>query len=113
MICAEASQIAASVLAVPEIISTFCRLFRERKITEQNYVELKEAFLRDIRDITIINLTPAIVASSLTVLELSPLRAMDALHIACASEEGTDMFVSSDQRQLAGAEILGLKTMKV
>lgn len=113
LVCAEASEIAICVLAMPEIISSFCRLFRERKITEQNYVEMKEALLRDVRDMTIVDLTPGIVASSLTVLELYPLRAMDALHVASASEEGMDMFISSDQRELAAAEIVGLKTMKV
>lgn len=48
--------------------------------------------------------------SSVDVLEESPVRAMDALHIAYALEWGAELFVSADLRQLREAETAGLTT---
>ena len=64
-------------------------------------------------DTTIINLTPEVIAASTSLLEASPLRAMDALHIACALEWGAELFVSSDKRQVAAAKKTGLRTRRV
>jgi predicted nucleic acid-binding protein len=43
------------------------------------------------------------------VLERFPLRSADALHIACASEWSTDLFVSADDRQCQAAGACGLR----
>ena len=61
----------------------------------------------------IINLTPEVIATSTSLLGASPLRAMDALHIACALESGADLFVSSDKRQITAARKAGLETKYV
>lgn len=47
----------------------------------------------------------------LEILELHPVRAMDALHIARALEWGADLFASADDRQLAVAKRVGLRTL--
>jgi len=112
-ICARAAEVVVSVLAVPEIISTLCRVFREKRITEEEYGRVKDAFLQDVRDLTIIDLTPAVLADSLTLLELHPLRAMDALHVACASTAAPDLFVSFDERQVEAAGGIGIPVWKV
>ena len=67
----------------------------------------------DVRDADIVNLTASVVSSTIAVLEASPVRALDALHVACALEWGADLFVSSDKRQLNAAKRAGLKTKKV
>jgi uncharacterized protein len=112
-LCKEASQVAASLICVPEIISTFARLKRELKLTSIQYKQGKQALLEDIADITICLLTPAVIKTSLGVIETSPVRAMDALHVACALEWQTELFVSADQRQLTAAKKSGLKILTI
>ncbi|MCA9977161.1 MAG: type II toxin-antitoxin system VapC family toxin, partial [Anaerolineales bacterium] len=112
-ICQETSDLALSVICVPEIMSALNRRVRERILLPQAYSVIKQHLSQDIRDAEIVNLTPHIIASAISLLETSPLRAMDALHVACALEWGVDLFVSSDQRQLAAAEKVNLKTKRV
>ena len=111
--CAQATELALSVICVPEIASALNRRKRERCLSEHQYSEAKLSLLDDVRDANIINITASVVGSALKVLETSPVRAMDALHIACALEWGTEIFVSSDKKQLAAARRAGLKTRKV
>jgi len=111
--CAEATALGLSVLCVPEIISALNRRRREHTLTRVQYDTAKRRLIQDIRDADIINLTTSVVGSSITVLEASPARALDALHVACALEWGADVFVSSDKRQLNAAKRAGLKTRKV
>ena len=109
-VCAQASGLGLSVLCVPEVISALNRRLRERMLTTTQYHQAKQRLLDDVRDADIIQLTPSVVGSAIHVLEASPVRAMDALHIACALEWGADLFGSADARQLAAAKRAGLKT---
>jgi len=109
-VCAEANELGLSVLCVPEVISALNRRVRERVLTPAQYRHAKQRLLDDLRDADIIQLTPPVVGSAIQVLEASPVRAMDALHIACALEWGADLFGSADARQLAAARRAGLKT---
>ena len=43
-------------------------------------------------------------------MEVSRLRAMDALHIGTAKAAYVDLFVTADKRQAAAAQAVGLKT---
>lgn len=112
-ICADATELGLSVLCVPEIISALNRRRRENTLTRDQYDIVKHRLIKDVRDADIINLTVAVIGSSITVLEASPVRTLDALHVACALEWKTELFVSSDNRQLAAAERAGLKTKEV
>lgn len=109
-VCAQADELGLSVLCVPEVVSALNRRLRERALTPIQYRQAKQRLLDDVRDADIIQLTPAVVGSAIQVLEASPVRAMDALHIACALEWGAELFVSADARQLAAARRTGLKT---
>ena len=111
--CAEATELGLSVLCVPEIVSALNRRRRERNLTRSQYDSVKRRLVEDVRDADIVNLTTSVVGLSVAVLEASPVRALDALHIACALEWEADLFVSSDNRQLAAARRAGLKTKKV
>jgi uncharacterized protein len=112
-ICAMATELGLSVLCVPETVSALNRRRRERTLTRGQYDTAKRHLIEDVRDANIVNLTASVVGSSITVLEASPVRALDALHLACALEWGAELFVSSDNRQLAAAKRAGLKTEKI
>ena len=111
--CTQASELGLSVICVPEIISALNRRRRERSLTAAQYDKAKQQLLDDVRDADIINLAVPVVGSAIGVLETSPVRAMDALHIACALEWGAELFVSSDKKQLSAARRAGLKTHAV
>jgi predicted nucleic acid-binding protein len=113
LVCADASELALSVLCVPEIISALNRRLREHTLSKAHYDTAKRRLIEDIRDVNIINLTDAIVTSSIGILEKSPIRTLDALHIACALGWAADVFVSSDKQQLAAARRVGLRTKRV
>jgi predicted nucleic acid-binding protein len=108
--CLEATDLALCIICVPEILSALNRRVRERAISKTDYGRLKRHLLEDVRDATIVNLTPDVMAQAVKALERSPLRAADAMHIAAAEEWGADMFVSADQRQLSAARAVGLRT---
>jgi predicted nucleic acid-binding protein len=51
--CDQATEIILSGIVLPEIISAFCRLQREGKITDTQYRQLKSLLLADIEDAAI------------------------------------------------------------
>jgi uncharacterized protein len=112
-LCREATEVALSVLCVPEIISALMRRVREGLLTRREYADAKQYLSEDIRDATIINLVPEVVSSCTKILETSAVRAADALHVACALEWKTELFVSADKRQISAAKRAGLPTKLV
>lgn len=86
---------------------------REGILTLNDYRKIKRQLLDDVRDATVLQLTPAVIARSVKLLEGNVLRAMDALHVACALEWQADLFVTADRRQLTAAGNAGLKTKYV
>jgi len=105
-----ASELALSVILVPELISGLNRRLREGALPARDYRKAKRLLLDDVRDATIIQLTPAVISRSVNLLEGNVLRAMDALHVACALEWKADLFVTSDRRQLDAAINSDLRT---
>jgi predicted nucleic acid-binding protein len=112
-LCQGATEVALSVLCVPEIISALNRRVREGLLTDREYTEVKQSLYQDIRDAVIVNLVPQVVSTCTKILEASPVRAADALQIACALEWETEMFVSGDKRQISAARKAGLHTKLV
>jgi predicted nucleic acid-binding protein len=98
------------VVCIPEIISALNRRVRERDLSARQYTTAKTSLSEDIRDAAIVNLTPAVIAACTDILETGPVRAMDALHVACAMQWGAELFVSADARQVAAAKKAGLRT---
>ena len=105
----DASDLAFSVILVPELISGLNRLLREGALNEKNYREAKKQLLDDVHDATVLQLTPSVISLSVKILEGNPLRAMDALHVACAVEWKADLFATSDRKQLDAALNSGLR----
>jgi predicted nucleic acid-binding protein len=107
--CDQATEIGLSAIALPEIVSEFCRLRREDKIDDTQYRQLKSLLLADIEDAAICDLTPAVLAQSIASLETNVLRGMDAIRIGSAVALKADVFISADQRQREAAVRAGLR----
>ena len=112
-LCQQANSLVVSVICLPELISTLFRLVREKKLGKADYQGLKAYAMADLKDVDVCQMAPEVVTSALSLLEAHPLRAMDALHLACALAVKPDLFVSADQRQLAAAKRAGLKIADV
>ncbi|MFZ2301852.1 MAG: type II toxin-antitoxin system VapC family toxin [Gallionella sp.] len=112
-LCQQADNLVVSVICLPELVSTLARLLREKKLTKANYRKLKGNAMADLADVDICQITPGILVSVISLLELNPLRAMDAIHVGCALAIEPDIFVSADHRQLAAARKAGLKVADV
>ncbi len=108
-ICMAIDHLGLSVICLPEIISALNRRLREKTIAREQYSLTKQRLFEDIRDADIINLTPEVVTQAIMMLEVLPLRAMDALHLACACVWGAEIFVSADKLQVKGAKRFRLK----
>ena len=109
----QAESLVVSVICLPELISTLSRLVRERKLAKADYRKLKSDAMADLADVDICQIAPAVLVSVVSLLESHPLRAMDALHVACALAVEPDVFVSADHRQLSAARKAGLKSVDV
>lgn len=112
-LCQQADSLIVSVICLPELISTLSRLLREKRLAKADYRKLKGDAMADLADADICQLTPDVLASVISLLEAHPLRAMDALHVACALAIEPDVFVSADHRQLSAARKAGLKIVDV
>ena len=111
--CDRASEIGLSGIALPEIISAFCRLCREDKVDDIQYRQLKSLLLADIEDAAICDFTPEVLAHSIASLETNALRGTDAIHIGSAVALKADVFISADQRQRDAAIRAGLRVEAV
>ena len=111
--CSQADMLSVSSICLPEIISALRRLKRQSILTESRYKLAKHALLKDIEDVSICNITPSVINRAVHILETSRVRALDALHIACALELEAEAFISSDLQQLSAARTAGLKAFRV
>jgi len=107
-LCAEADALGVSVLVVPELISTLCRLVREGRLSSANYRSLKSAVQADLSDADLCDLSQDAFEQALRCLEGHALRTLDALHVGSALVYQPDLFVSADRRQAEAADREGL-----
>jgi len=106
--CDQATELALSVIAIPELIAAFCRLRREDTLSAQQYRQIKEEMLADIVDAMIIDTTPQVLHHATIALEEHTLRGMDAIHIGAAIVCGADVFITADIRQREAARAMGI-----
>ena len=102
------TELGLCVILVPEILSALNRRLREGSVSGKDYRQAKRGLLNDVRDATVLQLTPAVVANSIDLQEKNAMRAMDALHVACALEWKADLFVTSGKRQFNAAVNAGI-----
>jgi hypothetical protein len=111
--CERADEIALSVIAIPELISAFCRLQRDKRLSEPQYRAVKQDLMEDIADAIVCDTTPPVIQHAVRVLEMTSLRGMDAIHIGASLACQAEVFVSADRRQCSGAEAAGLQVAAV
>lgn len=111
--CQQADSLVVSVICLPELVSTLSRLVREKKLAKAAYLKLKGDAMADLADADVCQITSGVLASVVSLLESHSLRAMDALHVACALACKPDVFVSADHRQLSAARKAGLRIVDV
>ncbi len=105
--------LALSVVQVPELISAFCRLRREGRMTTRQYEQVKSNLLADITDALICDTTPKAIGHAVRAIEAQPLRGMDAIHVGAALDCNAQAFITADARQAKAARALRLKVVVV
>jgi len=111
--CERASELALSVIVVPELMAAFRRLLREGRLDEAQYQQLKGDLMADIADALICDTSRQVVQKAIDVIETCPLRGMDAIHIGAALACSAEAFVSANARQCHAARQLGLQVIEV
>ncbi|MBT3272626.1 MAG: type II toxin-antitoxin system VapC family toxin [Spirochaetales bacterium] len=102
-----------------ELWTTLCRHQREGRITKQEF-QLVAASIQNDEDNAVwtwLNLSRDTISAACSTVETisrgSFLRSADALHLACASENGFKSVYSHDKIMLASAKHFGLKGIDV
>jgi predicted nucleic acid-binding protein len=111
--CDQATELCLSGIALPEIVSAFCRLLREDLVSPVQYRHLKTMLMADISDAAICDLTPEVIRHSIISLEKNVLCGMDAIHLGSALALKVDLFVSAEARQCDAATQAGLRVVQV
>lgn len=109
--CEQATELALAVIAIPELISAFNRMQREARLTASQYHQIKQDLMADVADALICDTTPQVIQHAINVLEIHPLRGMDAIHIGAALACSAGVFVSADSRQCDAAKKAGLRVV--
>jgi uncharacterized protein len=83
----QAEETASCVIAFAEVASAFSRSFHGGHLSEEGYWEALHGFEQDWQSATQINVLPEVSSRASQLLKAHRgLRAMDALHLACALE---------------------------
>lgn len=93
-----------------EIVSALTRQWREGAFDEAEYARLRSRIREDFDAYHVEGLSRAVEELAMAAMVATPLRAMDALHIASAQVARAQLFVTADRRQARAAEAAGLKT---
>jgi len=112
-ICRKTVTLTVSIICLSEIISALNRLRREKILNKNQYKKIKSALIKDLETADLYNISSRVIELSIDLLERYAPRAMDSFHIGCAIIADVELFVSSDQRQLAAAKKVGLKIQQV
>lgn len=111
--CERATELALPATVLPEIVSGFCQLRRDGKITVTQYRQLKAALFEDAQDITLCEVSSAAIQHAVHSLETQILGGTDAVSIGCALAWHAEVFVSADRRQCFAAQATGLRVIEL
>lgn len=92
-----------------EIASALNRQRNDGLATPEDYTRIMAVMKMDFDGFTLFALDGRVEAYAIAAMEVSRLRAMDALHIGTAKAAHVDLFVTADKRQAAAALAVGLK----
>jgi len=111
--------IASAWHAQAEIVSALHRAYRDGRIPESAYFQFLDQFLHDSKDGLYhwLPLTDGTQQRLERCFRNAPatsfVRAADALHLACAAEQGFKEVYSNDRHFLAAAPLFGMKGIDV
>jgi predicted nucleic acid-binding protein len=118
-LAATAQRIATAWHGRAELASTLLRKRRESALTDQVIQEIRYQ-IRDDREngsVQFLDYSDRITVRLEAVLEQAPkttfIRAADALHLACAAENGFTEVYSNDRHFLSAASLFGLEGINV
>lgn len=110
---ARSENVLVSIICLPEIFSALNRLRRQKAVAKSHYAQIKRTILKEFEGFSICAVTPHVISRSLQLLERYELRAMDAIHLACAQEMKAQIFVSADIRQTSIARKMKFEIVQV
>lgn len=93
-----------------EIASALNRQRHDGLLNAEDYARIMAVVKADFDDFTLFALDGRVEAYAVAAMEVSRLRAMDALHIGTAKAAYVDLFVTADRRQALAAQAVGLTT---
>lgn len=93
-----------------EIASALNRQQHEGMLSAEDYARIMLIVNEEFRDFEVFAIDGRVEGFSISAMEVSRLRAMDALHIGTAKAAHVDLFVTADRRQAAAAQAVGLET---
>ena len=93
-----------------EIASALNRQRHDGLLNAEDYARIMAVVKADFDDFTLFALDGRVEAYAVAAMEVSRLRAMDALHIGTAKAAYVDLFVTADKRQALAAQAVGLIT---
>ncbi len=105
-----ASEVMVAAHCKSEIASALNRNRHDGLLNGNDYGDIMRAIQSDFADFTLVALNAQVEAHAISAMEISRLRAMDALHIGSAQAARVDLFVTADRRQALAAQAVGLKT---
>ena len=105
-----ASEVMVAAHCKSEIASALNRNRHDGLLNGRDYGDIMRAIQSDFADFTLVALNVQVEAHAISAMEISRLRAMDALHIGSAQAARVDLFVTADRRQALAAQAVGLKT---
>ena len=93
-----------------EIASALNRQRHDGLLNSADYARIMAVVKADFDDFTLFALDARVEAYAVAAMEISRLRATDALHIGTAKAAYVDLFVTADKRQARAAQAVGLTT---
>lgn len=113
---ARANTIVISEVTVVELVSALARRRREGALSPTDFAQLRDDFLlHAAHEYVRVGLDEPVLLAAGQLVATHPLRALDAIQLACALEYtsalgSTPVFISADRNLLAAATASGLPT---
>lgn len=105
-----ATTIVLAAHCLTEMMSALTRQWREGAFDDVEFRRVHTRMRQDFDAYRIEPMDRTVEDFAIAAMALSPLRAMDALHIGSAQAARVNLFVTADRRQATAAEAVGLRT---